>query len=462
MKRFSQQFNKKAKDILLSVAEKRELRERIVSYMEYHPLPNAHKMESVMISGQQEHFISLHFNKWRILRWSGSMVLILIFSISYMAEKAIPGDALYSIKVGFNEELRSTMARGSYEKVVWETERLNRRIAEAQLLADAGRLTHEAEIEVASAIQEHTDNARREIENLKLSDKDEAALASISLTTALDIQSVSLDRRDDNNQAEGTAQSTDLIKAVLTQTQNAELLAQDNELPAYDKLIAKVESETTRAHELLKGVTAYATTVEQDDIQKRLDDINKRIATAMATAESDQVAAKHDLVNALQQTHRLIVFMTNIDVRANVTVEDLVPNTLTTEERFAALNSRVQETDKLIERVEYSLSTSTATTFDEAVVAKVLPALEKSKITIANLKEMLLASDESQLETMETLALDAYSLINDTVTLLKLDGENTPVESVPETPVEAEVEVEVNEESTELENATTTETPLEV
>ena len=225
--------------------------------MEYHPLPTVHKVETAMVSGQEEHFILFNFNKWRFLRWTGSMAVLLVVSISYLAEKAIPGDALYSIKVGFNEEVRSTMARGSYEKVVWETERLNRRIAEAQLLADEGRLTHEVEAEVASAIKVHSDNARREIENLKLSDKDEATLASISLTTALDVQSESLDRRDDVNQVEGvTSQSTDLIKAVLTQTQNEELIAQDNELPSYDKLIAKVESETTRAHELLKGVTA--------------------------------------------------------------------------------------------------------------------------------------------------------------------------------------------------------------
>ena len=461
MKRFSQQFNNKAKDISLSLAEKRELRERVVSYMEYHPLSTIHKSETVTVSGQEEHFLLFNFNKWRILRWSGSMVVLLAVSISYMAEKAIPGDALYSIKVDFNEELRGTLARGSYEKVVWETERLNRRIAEAQLLADEGRLTHEAEIEVASAIQVHSDNARREIENLKLSDKDEAALASISLTTALDIQSVSLDRRDDSSQVEGTDQSTDLIKAVLTQTQNAELLAQDNELPAYDKLIAKVESETTRAHELLKGVTAYATTVEQDDIQKRLNDIDTRIAAAMASAESDQLAAKQGLVNALQQTHRLIVFMTNIDVRANVTVEDLVPNTLTTEERFTALRSRVQETESLIKMAEAALSTTTATSVEESVKEKVLPAIENSQTTIVNLKELLLAGEESQLDTMEALASDAYSIISDTVSLLKIDISVTPP-TEPETPaVETELEVE-DEILPDQENATTTETNLDV
>ena len=41
MKRFSQQLNNKAKELTLSVAEKRDLRDRVVSYMEYHPVSAA-------------------------------------------------------------------------------------------------------------------------------------------------------------------------------------------------------------------------------------------------------------------------------------------------------------------------------------------------------------------------------------------------------------------------------------
>ena len=39
MKRFSEQLYKKSTSVKLQAAEKRELRERLVSYMEYHPLP---------------------------------------------------------------------------------------------------------------------------------------------------------------------------------------------------------------------------------------------------------------------------------------------------------------------------------------------------------------------------------------------------------------------------------------
>ena len=51
--------------------------------------------------------------------------------------------SLYLVKVHFNEEIRSTLALSPYEKVAWETKRIERRIAEARLLASEGNLTDE-------------------------------------------------------------------------------------------------------------------------------------------------------------------------------------------------------------------------------------------------------------------------------------------------------------------------------
>ena len=39
MKRFSEQLHKKSESVKLTVSERADLRERLVSYMEYHPLP---------------------------------------------------------------------------------------------------------------------------------------------------------------------------------------------------------------------------------------------------------------------------------------------------------------------------------------------------------------------------------------------------------------------------------------
>ncbi|MEZ4194851.1 MAG: DUF5667 domain-containing protein [Candidatus Paceibacterota bacterium] len=190
MKRFSEQLQNKANSVKLRVAEKRDLRERVVSYMEYHPMPIS--VRQLGATHETEQVKLVHVSLWRILQISTATFGVLLLSITYLAERAIPGDSLYAVKVGFNEEVRSTLSRSPYEKVVWETERLNRRIAEARLLASEGRLTEEVEVEVANAVREHSDNARREIEVLKQTDVDEATLASIQLATAIDMQSSSL------------------------------------------------------------------------------------------------------------------------------------------------------------------------------------------------------------------------------------------------------------------------------
>lgn len=428
MKRFSEQLKKKSDSIHFSAAEKRELRERVISYMEYHPVPAGAKKESLIQVPNGQSFKIINFNVKRFFQLSGSFVLLLALTTSYLAERAIPGDVLYSIKVGFNEELRSTLARGSYEKVVWETERLNRRVAEARLLANEGRLTEEIEAQVASAVKVHSDNARKEIENLKLTDKDEATLASIELTTALDVQNTSLRNRGDSDP---DSQSTNLIEIVLTESQAAELTSEEDSLPAYDRLMAKVESETTRAHELLEGVSKSATKEEQIDISRRLEDIERKVSAAMELLESDEIASRHGLVEVLQQTHRLIIFMTNIDVRANLTVNEIVPVTLTNEERFTQVRKQVSETKALINLINDALSASSSTKFNSDIVSKVRPALEQSSTSLQKI-ESLLADEAVDINVTEILSLETYNLAFDSAQLLSVATSSPVVETKKE------------------------------
>ncbi len=428
MKRFSQQFNKKAQDIHLSVAEKRELKERVVSYMEYHPLPASLKTSSENVSVAGQNFILFNFNKWRVLRWSGVMAMVFVVSVSYFAEKAVPGDTLYAVKVGFNEEVRGTLARGSYEKVVWETELLNRRIAEARLLADEGKLTEEVEASVVSAVKVHSDNARKEIENLKLSDKDEATLASIGLNTALDIQTTSLMHR---SETEVAGKSINKIAAILSATQAAEPVTADIDLPAYSRLLAKVESETTRAYELVKGIEDSATSDEKSTVTNRLGDIDTRISEAMALSEVDELAAKKDLVVALQQIHRLIAFMTNIDVRTNLTIDDLVPDTLTKEQRLALIKQQITTTEATLESVlaDINATTTSSSTAEIKVSAdqkeKVELAISETEEKLALLPALLEAADQD-IDTLEKVSNEAYSIISDVAAMLKIAKPTEP------------------------------------
>ena len=174
MKKFSEQLHKKSTSVKLQKSEKTELRERLVSYMEYHPLPA--ELQGQKVSKKKTAPKAMPFNEaytnisipfFKIFKASAVMAVLVLIVLPFAAERAVPGDTLYAIKVEFNEELRSTLIFNSFQKVEWETERLNRRIAEARLLESEGRLTEEVGAEVAEAVRTHTDNVKREIEVLR-------------------------------------------------------------------------------------------------------------------------------------------------------------------------------------------------------------------------------------------------------------------------------------------------------
>lgn len=448
MKRFSEQLKNRANTVKLRVAEKSDLRDRIVSYMEYHPMPVSLRQKGETAAPQEVRLV--HVSLWRMFQLSGAALGVLLLSISYLAERAVPGDSLYSVKVRFNEEVRSTLARGPYEKVVWETERLNRRIAEARLLASEGRLTEEAEEEVANAVRVHSDNARREIEVLKQTDVEEAALASIQLATAIEVQSSSLKNNDVASTTEG--KSTAKIAGVLAETQETEAGKEDNTLPSYEKLMGRVEIDTTRAYELLRNINRAATPEEKADIQRRLEDIERAVSASVAQFDTDNILSRQQLVESLQRTQRLIVFMTNIDVRTSMTVEQIVPVTLTTEERVAKVKKTAEETLALLKLADSKLATTSASTSEE-VRAKLLPAISSSTQEATEVLDALAVSG-FDLEALEQKIKNAYAIADDAATLLSIEKSSItlPEIKVPEPEVATSTATsteEVNASSTD-------------
>ena len=447
MKRFSEQLQNKAAHITLTATERTDLRERVVSYMEYHPLPKqgvaTTKLGSVkMPVGTQ--YLLVKINAWKTWRFAGAFLGIMFLATTYLAERAVPGDTLYAVKVSFNEEVRSTLAFTPYEKVVWETERLNRRIAEARVLASTGKLTEEMEVQVASAVREHSDNAKREIEVLKQTDKEEAVLASIQLATALDVQATTLESDSATQTVAG--QSTSLIATALAESELEvnTLRAEEEVLPSYERLTAHVEQETTRAYELLTSVHDLATPEEQADIKRRLEDIDRSIIETKQSFETDNKAARLGLMDVLARTQKLIVFMTNIDVRQVVTVEEIVPVTPTLDERLKAVEKQSHDTVALANKI--NLFIASTTTIAPEVIEKITPALAVSiKDAERVLTEVQVAGVD--ITPLEQIAGSAYAVVLDTAQLLgvptALETVNESTPQSTETPTTTEMSSEV-------------------
>lgn len=431
MKRFSQQFHKSASGVRLKAEEKRELRERVVAYMEYHPLPDGQRTTVAPLHTEPFAMVSVPFGLlWRGV--AGVFVLLLVF-VPILAERSVPGDTLYAVKVQFNEELRSTLTFDSYQKVEWETQRLNRRLAEARLLASEGRLTEEVEAQVAKAVRTHSENAQREIDELRTVDIDGATIASIELGTTLAVQSESLRQAQEQAQADAAAATdaeanatsapttaqvataeadpaTDLIASAIDESRAATEASRGTSTPpAYDKLMAKVEQNTTRIYELRDSIRGVAPETKLTEVQRRIEDLERAIAAAIEQHSQDELAARQRLVDILERTQKLIVYMTEIEVVETVDIDRLVPIELTPEEEAtisANLRSEIKQR--------------------QARIAELLPqvtdpgVVEKAEYAETLMSENLAAlASTTSFAAFEPLANDTLAIGSDTVDALE-------------------------------------------
>lgn len=494
MKRFSQQFKKQSESIRLKASEKSALRERIVSYMEYHPLPQEMRQAELNIKTQKEFIVSEPFrvvslNKFYFRSFAGIFALFLFVGVPFIAEHTLPGDVLYPVKIQFNEELRSSLAISPYAKVAWETERLERRISEARLLASEGKLTSETETQVAEAVKTHSDAAQREIDTLRQSDSDGAAIAEITLASALAVQSEVLAGHADKDTQNGIAstqgdgRSVAALAQVVDQARDSAQAAQTTSSPSYEKLLARVESESTHAYELFASVKKGASAEEVANVERRLADIQRKVdvargyyglasssdhaiipsevidvTTAVATdtatgsvtsvavqdvatdtitttvatntdsvaVDEDQSASTSDgfvpaasqrdaidlLRGALTDIQKLQSYLTHIDVRNNVSINDLVPITLTADEQIAQITDLFTKTQDVKAEVA-------SRTLTNDVKAKV--TIGQSALTL-KLKEVEAALKKGDLDTAYVAVQNAYLMASD---LDKLTGSSS-------------------------------------
>ena len=375
MKRFQQQFSNQAKRIQLSDTERRDLRERLSSYMEYHPLPASvaakaarkrHNDTALVapVSVEQPSFVSFNIPYLKAL--IGTSLVVVFITVPVMAERALPGDILYSVKVT-TEEFRSTLSRDPYQQIEWETERLNRRLSEAQTLVRDGRMTEEQEERVAQAVRTHSDAARASIERLRADDADEAAMAEIALSALFDVHSAVLSA---HSPVPASLEERRMVLAGVLESEREQ--RSDSERPSYAGLLARIELESARAYEILSTIAQSASDEELESIVRRLDDIERKVQAGVGLhEEGNDSASRTTLSEALASTRKVMTFMSNIDVRSSVKLDMLVPVEYTKEELTDRLTYELQQIESRYEHIRDDIESIE----DELVREKVDPAL---------------------------------------------------------------------------------------
>lgn len=115
-----------------------------------------------------------------------ALIAILGGGTSFAAEKSLPGDLLYPIKVNVNEEVRGAFAFSPNAKAELETELIRRRLEEAAKLTTAGRINESVQAELEVRFKDHAGRAAEAIKALReRHDDEDADTLSTNLEVAL-------------------------------------------------------------------------------------------------------------------------------------------------------------------------------------------------------------------------------------------------------------------------------------
>jgi len=434
MKSFDTDIKKYANKIRFKASERSELRERILTYMEYHPLPKQSVAEEVE-KIESERFIRIHFNTIYTRVASGVFVVLLLVTIPFVAEHSVPGDILYSFKTNINEGIRIQLANSPYEKIVLETELLERRIAEARLLKSEGKLTEELEASISETVKGHANAAQQGIDELRTSNTEEAAIAEIAFGSALEVQSAVLKA----GAVGATTSETTGIAGVVKDAQTEIATKKGTTTASFGGLMARVEIETTRAYELFQSIDESTTDEERGDIERRLEDVARKITKAQSLNASNDPTAIPELTSALTLTQKLIAFMTDIDVSENVELETLVPIELTYEERATLVQGILDE----ISLLRPQINAGTLLLEDGALLEKINIGLSEMRSLVNTATSSL---EVGNIDTAEKASAEARDYALDLVGIVQNAGTPEVAEEVAEVLIEGETGPTVSDE----------------
>lgn len=178
-----EQITDEAKNLTLTHEEKERVRTALLDYMKKIPVRESLRAR---LGWQRPIGWTL------ILPALKNMAVVLVIALlvgagtSLAAEGTLPGDILYPIKISVNERVAGWFRVDSQSKTEWQAQLLERRLEEAETLAQKGKLNADTRLEVETNFEEHLDRAKKRIEDLEnRQDLETAADLSSRLETSL-------------------------------------------------------------------------------------------------------------------------------------------------------------------------------------------------------------------------------------------------------------------------------------
>lgn len=158
---------KRATQFSLSPTERARMRAMLATYVEMRPVRRIGTPTST------------RFALPRLFHPLPAIAAVLVLAVGVgtagAAEVALPGDFLYPVKVHVTEEVRAALALDAHTKAEWALARAERRLAEVETLAEAGRLNDETRVALEARFETHIETAEQKSVELEEQDDVQAA-----------------------------------------------------------------------------------------------------------------------------------------------------------------------------------------------------------------------------------------------------------------------------------------------
>lgn len=281
MKEFYSQFQN-MQNMKLTESEKNLMRANLVSKM------SQTKIKSPYI------FSTYFMNPMFSVLTAFVFVIIGGAGVSFSAANALPGDFLYGVKVHVNEEVAGVLISSPKQKLIWQEERVQKRISEIHTLAIAGDLTKEKSDLAVKALDTNIADLNKSASALATASPEivKAIAASIDKDTDklnADIEAgakISMEKevtKDESEKAKTTEESKALIsnedtsrtsEASVTTfsatdmqiTNKADILKDETKIDTKNETpVSLLKTKISKEKEHLESLTTTQTSVKSDE-----------------------------------------------------------------------------------------------------------------------------------------------------------------------------------------------------
>jgi hypothetical protein len=181
MKQKLEMLRQKSRTALLLEEEREAMRDSLVLYINKNPIVLKQPVRS------KKSYLAPKKKPRSLLFLAIPVVLLLAAgSVSYAAERTLPGDALYPVKVGFNEPVRRVLAFTEGRKAQIELDLATRRLMEAEQLQGQERLKDSVKESLSANFKTHVQSVTDHIKQLTKENRIQDALqANLDLMAAI-------------------------------------------------------------------------------------------------------------------------------------------------------------------------------------------------------------------------------------------------------------------------------------